>query len=148
MELLQLPNMSHYLSRVQIKHLTISANQTPMNLDNVFTGALPDLVIICLVSDAVLVGGYQKNRFNFHNFNENCIEMKRNITPVPREGYISNFLNGQYLKAYTTFLQKLECDTGDKRISITFSEWATRYTLFAFKITDGPIRSGSYGQRS
>ena len=58
MELLQLQNMRHHLSRVQLKHLTIPGNQTSINFDNIFTGALPDLVIVGLVSDADLAGGY------------------------------------------------------------------------------------------
>ena len=74
--------------------------------------------------------------------------MKRNGTSVPRGGYTPNFANGQYITAYSTFLQKLECDTGDESISLTSSEWANGYTLYAFKITDGPIGSGTYGPRS
>ena len=47
-----------------------------------------------------------------------------------------------------TFLQELECDTGDKSVSLTPSEWANGYTLYAFKITGGPIRPGTYRPRS
>ena len=130
-----------------MKHLTIPANQTSMNFD-VFTCTIPDLLIVGLVSDADLAGGYQRNQFNFQNFGVNRIEMKRNITSVPREGYTPNFANGQYSKAYTTFLQGLECNTGDKSISLTPSECAYGYTLYAFKITDSPIGSGTYAQRS
>ena len=35
-----------------MKYLTIPANQTSINFDNVVTGAFPDLVIVSLVSDA------------------------------------------------------------------------------------------------
>ena len=41
-----------------MKQLSIPANQTSINFDNVFTGALPDLVIVGLVSDSDLAGGY------------------------------------------------------------------------------------------
>ena len=41
-----------------MKHLTIPSNHTSINFDNVFTGARPDLVIVGLVSDADLAGGY------------------------------------------------------------------------------------------
>ena len=58
MDLLLTQNMVHHLSRVQMKHLSIPANQTSINYDNVFTGALPDLVVVRLVSDADLAGGY------------------------------------------------------------------------------------------
>ena len=57
----------------------------------------------------------------------------------PTEGYTPNFANGQYIMAYSTFLQELECDTRDKSVSLTLSEWANRYTLYAFKITDDSI---------
>ena len=100
------------------------------------------------MSDADLASGYQRNPFNFQNFGVKRIEMKRNGTSVARGGYTPNFANEQYLKAYSTLLQELECDTCDKSISLTLSEWANGYTLYAFKITDRPIRSGTYGPRS
>ena len=105
-----------------MKTLTIPANQTSTNFDNGFTGALPDLVIVGLVSDADLAGGYQRNSFNFKNFSVNRIEIKRIGTSVPLGGYTPNFANGQYLKVYSRLLQELECDTGDKSISLTPSE--------------------------
>ena len=128
-----------------MKHLSIPANQTSINFDNIFTAALPDLVVVCLVSDADLAGGYQRNLFNYQNFGVNRIELKRNGTPRPTEGYTPNFANGQYIKAYSTFLQELKCDTGDKHVSLTPSEWAIGYTLYAFKILDGPIGQGTSG---
>ena len=131
-----------------MKHLSIPANQTSINLDNVFTGALPDLVIVGLVSDADLAGGYQRNSFNFKNFGLNRIELTRNGTSRPSEGYTPKFANKQYIKAYMTFLQELKCDTGDKSLSFTPSEWANGYSLYAVKITDGPIGPGNYGPRS
>ena len=49
---------------------------------------------------------------------------------------------------YMMFFQKLECNTGDKSESLTLSQWANWYTLYAFKITYGPIGPGTYGPRS
>ena len=104
MDLFVSQNIVHHLSRIQIKHLSIPANQTSINFDNVFTGALPDLVVVSLVSDADLAGGYQRNPFNFRNFGVNRIELKRYGTSRPSEGYSPNFANGQYIKLYSTFL--------------------------------------------
>ena len=128
--------------------MSIPANQTSITFDNVFTGALPDLVVVILVSDADFAGGYQRNPFNFRNFGVNRIELKRNGTSRPSENYTPNFATAQYIQAYSTFLQELECDTCDKSVSLTPSEWANGYTLYAFKITDGPIVPGTYGPRS
>ena len=148
MDLLLLQNMVHPLSRVQMKHLSIPANQTSINFDNDFTGALPDLVVVGMVSDADLAGGYQRNPFNFRNFGVNRIELKRNGTSRPSAGYTPNFATGQYIKANSTFLQVLECDTGDKSVSLILFEWTNGYTLYAFKITDGSIGPETYGPRS
>ena len=128
-----------------MKHLSILANQTSINFDNVFTGALPDLAIVGLVSNADLAGGYQRNPFNFKNLGVNRIEQKRNDTSRPSEDYTPNFANRKYIKAYMTFLQDLECDNGDESVSLTPSEWANGYTLYSFKITDGLIGPGTYG---
>ena len=78
----------------------------------------------------------------------NCIDLKRNSMPVLRNGYTPNFTNGQYKKHYMTFIEQYDCDSGDKCISLTPSEWVTGYTLYEFKITDGPIEPGTYGPRS
>ena len=58
MDLLLTQNIVHHFSRVKMKQLSIPANQTSINFDNVFTGALPDLVVVGLVSDADPAGGY------------------------------------------------------------------------------------------
>ena len=147
-KLLQVHNIRTHYSRVQVKHLTIVANQTSISFDNGLTGALPDLVIVGLVSDADHAGGYQRNPFNCQNFGVNRIDLKRNGMRVSSNGYISNLTNGQYKNNYIPSLEQLDCDSGDKCISLTPLEWATKYTLYAFKITDGPIGPGTYGLRS
>ena len=131
-----------------MKHLSIPANQTSINFDNFFERGLPDLFIVYLVSDADLASGYQKNLFNFQNFCVNRIELKRTNTSMPSKGYTLNFANKQYKTAYMTLLQVLECDTDDKSVSLTLSEWANGFTLYAFNITHGPIGRGTYGPRS
>ena len=105
MNLLLTQNMVHHLSRVQMKHLSIPANQTSISFDNIFTGTLPDFIVVGLVSDSDLAGGYQRNPFNYQHFGVKRIKLKRNGTPRPSEGYTPNFANGQYIKAYSTFPQ-------------------------------------------
>ena len=63
-DLLLTQNMVHHLLRVQMKHLSISAYTISINCENIFTCASPDLVVVGLVSDGDLAGGYQRNSFN------------------------------------------------------------------------------------
>ena len=95
--------------------MLITAKQTSINFDYVFTGAQPSLVIVNFVSDADFAVNYQRNLFNFENLGVNRIELKRNGTSKPSEGYTPNFANRQYIKANMTFLQELECNTNDKK---------------------------------
>ena len=53
-KLIQLQNMRHYYSRVQIKLLSIYENQTSIDFDNVFTTAFPDMVIVGQVATPTL----------------------------------------------------------------------------------------------
>jgi len=132
---------------VQVKHLSIPVNQSNYNFDNIFTGALPDLVVIGLLDDLDFAGGYQRNPFNFQHFGVNRMELRRNGMPVPRFGYTPNYANGQYIKDYMTMQSQLGFGKNDKCVVITPTEWATGYTIYAFKITDGPIGSGTEGPR-
>ena len=56
-ELLITENMKLPYTRMQVKHLSISADQTSYAFDYVFTGALPDLLVIGLLADEDSAGG-------------------------------------------------------------------------------------------
>ena len=93
-------------------------------------------------------GWLQRNPFNFQNFGDNRIELMRNGTFRPSQVYTSNFANGQYISVYMSFVQELDCDTGNTSVSLNRSELANGYTLYAFQITDGLIGPGTYGPQS
>ena len=128
--------------------MSIHKNQTNSNFDNVFTGLLPNLVVVNLLDDADFAGGYQRNPFNFYNFDVNWMEQRRNGTVVPLSSYTFNFANGQYIKDYVTMQKQLDCGKGDKFVNLTPTEWANGYTIYAVKVTDGPIGSFTKGPRS
>ena len=134
--------------RVQVKHLSIPQNTTSYNFENVFTDNLPDLVVVGLVADADFSGHYNKNPFNLQDFGVTRMELKRNGMPVPRQGYTPNFADKRYNKDYLTFQEQLGFDVDDKCVILTPVEWANGYTFYTFKITDGPIGSGTDAPRS
>lgn len=146
--LIQERNMRLPYTRVLMKHMAIPANSSTISLDNLFTGGLPDLVVMGFVSDDAFAGNYNRNPFNFQNFKIKRVDMFRNGMRVPRYGYTPNFTTKTYMKDYFTFQGQLGYDTGDKCVNITPVEWSNGYTLYAFKLTDGPIGSGTVGPRS
>ena len=96
-----------------MKHMTIAQLTSKQLFDNVFTGSLPDLVIVVLVSEADFTGGYQRKPFNFQTFNLCDIRMKRNSPEVPRLGYTPNYANKIYMKEYIAFQEQLDYDIVD-----------------------------------
>ena len=99
MQLLVHQNIKHHYSRVQITHMSITANQTSINFVNVVTDAFPDLIIVGLVSEVEYAIGHHKNSFNFKKFYVYRIELKGNCPSVASKGYSPNFANGQLIKA-------------------------------------------------
>jgi len=132
-----------------MQHQTVPANSTNYTFSILFHNyPLPNLVVIGLVSEADFAGGYNRNPFNFQNFEVNRMELHRDNVIIPTLGYTPNFTDNHYIKDYYTMLAQLNLDKGDKALNISPSEWAAGYTLYAFKTTDGPIGSGTEGPRS
>ena len=134
--------------KVQMKHMTIPQHTSKQLFDYVFTGSLPDLVIVVLVSEADFTGGNQRNPFNFQTLNLCDIRINHNSQEVSRSGYTPNYANGIYMQKYITIQEQLGYDIGDKCVALTPDEWANGYTIYAFKITDGPIEYSLAGPRS
>ena len=83
-KMLQSTNYSIPYNRIVTKILTIPNGTNQMEFDNVYQGKLPDLVVVGLISDANMTGGYQRNPFNFGNFGLNYICMQANGELIPR----------------------------------------------------------------
>jgi hypothetical protein len=141
-------NMRLPYTRVLMKHIAIPSGSSTICLDNIFTGPLPDLVLMGFVSDAAFAGSYTDNPFNFQNFKVKRLDMFANGNRVSQMGYRPDFNKKLYEDAYFTFQEQLGFDQGDRCVNITPDEWANGFNLYSFKITDGPIGSGTAGPRS
>ena len=138
-KLLQTTNYSIPYTRIVTKTLTIPQGTTQIEFDNVYQGKLPDLVILGLVSDANMTGGYQRNPFNFENFGINYLSLQANGEQIPRLPYQPNFANQDYINTYYGVLEALGFDTGPICWDLTPEEWSAGYNIYAFKVTPGPI---------
>ena len=58
-------NMKLFYLKVQVKHLTIPANVTTQDFEDIFYGPLPDLVVVGLMADKDFAGHYNKYPLNF-----------------------------------------------------------------------------------
>ena len=136
-KLLQTTNYSIPYTRIVTKTLTIPQGTTQIEFDNVYQGKLPDLVILGLVTDANMTGGYQRNPFNFENFGINYLSLQANGEQIPRLPYQPNFALQDYINTYYGVLEALGFDTGPICWDLTPEEWSAGYNIYAFKVTPG-----------
>ena len=138
-KLLQTRNYSIRYDRILSKILTIPTGTTQIEFDSVFQGKLPDLIMLGMISDTSMSGGYQQNPFNFQNFGLSYLAMQANGETIPRLAYQPNFEEGDYIRSYFGVLEALGFDVGPICWDITPEEWEEGYNLYAFKVTPGPI---------
>lgn len=97
-----------------MKHTTIAQFKSKQFYDNVFTGSLPDLVVVSLISEVDFGDGYNRNPFNFQLFNLVDLRLRRNGLEVPRQGNSPDFANNLITDSYITMQEKIGFDVGDK----------------------------------
>ena len=131
-----------------MKHVAIPSGSSTICLDNIFTGALPDLVVMGFVSDTAFSGSYTANPFNFQNFKIKRMDMFANGNKVSQMGYKPDYAKKLYNDAYFTFQEQLSFGEGERCVNLTPEEWANGFNLYSFKLTNGPIGSGTAGPRS
>ena len=136
---LQTKNYSIPFNKVITKTLTIPTGTSQIEFDNVYQGKLPDVVILAMVSDTDMRGGYQANPFHFRNFGANYFCIQANGEQIPRLAYQPNFANQDYIRGYFGVLEALGFDIDPNCWDLTPEEWANGYNIYAFKITPGPI---------
>ena len=139
--MLQKTNYRIPFTRVETKKLQIPAGANSFNFSNVFTGQLPDRVVVGLVRDDAVAGSFILNPFNFENYDVNSICLKVNGDQVPRVALEPNFTSGDYLREYMYTLESLGYDLGDHMIDISPAEWSNGFTIYVFKVTPGPTGS-------
>lgn len=138
-KILQNHNYSIPFNRITTKTLAIPNGTTSIEFDNVYQGKLPELIIMVMVSDANMAGGYNINPFNFQHFGVNYICMQANGDQIPRIALQADFANADYIRAYFGVIEALGYDVGPNCWDLTPAEWANGYTIWAFKLSPGPI---------
>ena len=119
--IVQKQNMRLPFTKVQLKHLSVSAGLGSIAFDNGSTGGqLPDFVVMEMITDDEFASGnHTASPFNFQHFNVSRVEMKKNGTTYPRGGYTFNWADGHYINDYIKFQGQLGYDTGNNCVQLT-----------------------------
>ena len=139
--MLQQHNIRIPYTKVGMKHLTIPQGVTSVEFDNAYTGVLPDRLLMALISDNRMNGGYTANPYLFHHFNLNHLALTVNGESIPKRAYEPNFGANHYLREYLGTLDAIGLDIGNKMINLTPTEWAETYPFFIFRLNPSGMPS-------
>ena len=139
------------INRVECKALSIPAGQMTFNPDNVFLGQIPKRIVIGLVDNTAYNGVFNRNPFNFQNFNVSQIGVFVNGESKPMKALQLNFAQSQYLKGYLSLFLGTGNLYHDKGLQIQRQDYPQGYTLYAFDFSPdlshgphvSPIKQGN-----
>ena len=142
-QMLQKMNMRFPMRRVTMKHMSIPANTTSVLHDNIYTGLIPERIVLALVPDAAMSGSYTTNPYDFAPNGVNYIALYVNGELVPTRPYQPDFTNKHYIRDYLSLFEGTGTLFTDKTVPISRDEFATGYALWVFDLTPDKACGGS-----
>jgi hypothetical protein len=134
-QLLQKMNMRIPLRRVTMKTISIPANTSAVMHDNVYTGLIPERIVLAFVPDASMTGSYLTNPYDFAPNGVNHLALYVNGECVPHRPFQPDFANHQYLTSYLSIFEGMGMLFSDKSVNISRDEFGTGYALWVFDLT-------------
>lgn len=133
--MLRATNIRLPIKRIMGKTLSIPTGNTQYHHENLFSGQLPERMIMVMVDDAAYTGAYARNPFNFKNYNINQMVAYVNGVAVPSRPYQPNFANKHYIREYNALFENMGMMYSDKPINITPQEFLDGYTIWPLDLT-------------
>jgi hypothetical protein len=128
-------NARYPLRRTTMKHLSIPQGQTSILHDNIYLGQLPERIVLALVSDASMAGGYQLNPFNFEHFGLNYLALSVNGELVPGKPFQPDFAINKYIREYNSIFEGMGVQFSKSTVAIPRVDYPRGYTLYVFDLT-------------
>ena len=138
-------NPANYpLTNTVLKNYSLPGTETEKVFNDVFSGKIPEKVVIGFVRDDAYSGSFEKNPFNFQNFNAKFIGVYQNGEPVPGRAFEPKFngtseLDTKYVDCYEALLR---LTGGFSPVDITRTDFAEGYAFFCFDIEHNPNSEG------
>ena len=145
------------IRRVECKILTIPANQPNTRQDNIFSGIIPNSVVVGLVHVDATTGEYDKNPYNFQHFGVTSVSLTANRQEIPFKlltlkyskdpnGKIdpANDAELDFDEAYNILFSGTEKIYSNAGLNITREDYPGGYALYAFDLTPDMCKSADY----
>ncbi len=134
------------IARVETKHFTLPAGVTSINLDSVFVGPIPSLLVAGLVTNTAFTGDFQQNPFNFQHFDASMVYLTADGRQIPSKAWDMNFGSDNYLDPYFGLLRATGIHPRNTSNALTYEDYGKGSCLYAFDLT--PDLAASFGHVS
>jgi hypothetical protein len=133
-EVIQMAPAVYPLQRSEIRVYSLSSSEMNLNVDNLFNGEVPHSLYIGIVSSDAFNGSYNKNPFNFANFNVSSIGfyVDGNSAPVEtpfKPDFTNNILTQPFLA-----LNGNKKGDGQFNNGIYLEDFGEGYAIYVFDI--------------
>ncbi|GFQ74037.1 uncharacterized protein TNCT_489071 [Trichonephila clavata] len=118
-------------TRIETKTFTLSSGLKSVIIPNAVNGILPSRMILGLVSNSAFNGDFQKNPFNFKNYNLSYISLSENGVQIPMSAYTPSYKNNLFARNYLS----LFTDLAQNNTNVTREEYKNNTCLYVFDLT-------------
>lgn len=123
------------IKRVVVENAIISQNILSFST-NFNNKILPNRIVFGLVENISHTGDYQKNPYNFQNFNLSSVDVKIDGQSYTYGSELKlNFQNNNYLRAYNTLFDNIDKPIFITGNNITREDFKNGYTIFVYDLS-------------
>ncbi|KAM6449055.1 uncharacterized protein F54H12.2-like [Liasis olivaceus] len=134
-EALLTSNTKYPIDRVGMKVYSIPAGSLVCNQENLFLGQLPKQLVIGFVDNASFSGEYDRNLFNFKNFNVNFCALYCNSKQIPAKPLQPDYEHGLFVREYMQMVQMTGKGMKERPLLISQEEFKSGYNLYCFDLS-------------
>ena len=135
MKALEKGSVKYPVRRMMTKVFSVPQGNLTGNEDNLFSGQLPQRIIIGCVDNDAFNGTWNKNPFNFKHFDINFMALYVGGHQIPGKPLQPNFEKNKFVRCYHSLFSALNKAGQDEGNYISRKEYPEGYTLFAFDLT-------------
>ncbi|KAL8570941.1 hypothetical protein ACOMHN_023613 [Nucella lapillus] len=125
----------YLMKRVIIKSFTVPLGNVSATQDSLFLSQTPNRIIVALVDSSAVNGVYNKNPFNFQNFDLNFLGITLDGKHVPAKPLTPDFDRKRVTRAYLTTLEGSGLLHKDAAAGFSLDRFSRGYGIFCFDLT-------------
>ncbi|MDI9312034.1 MAG: hypothetical protein QM535_17605 [Limnohabitans sp.] len=124
-------------TRIEIKHVVVPKDVNDIWIDNLIFGQIPRRMFVFLVENDAFNGAYNKDPYDFKDFNLNYICAFVDGHPYPNQPYTPDFENKKYLREYLGLFQTLNELNTDPYLNLSFENYKNdKYIIYGFNFAN------------